>query len=140
MKYIKKNNNNNKKVKINKKNNIKKKIKIKGGDGHGNGIVCINFNKSTNNRLFWAFAFFSLISTLCSILQNKFFNRVMGTGCIKKDRFGDPVYDQLGHPLVNNQCFQEVTLNSVINGLGIFTAIISGFIQFVWFMIMLMKM
>ena len=115
--------------------------KKKGGSGHSGSVVCIDYSKSVNLRMFWSFALFAFISLICSLLQNKIFNKILGTGCIKVDQFNEPIIDVYTNmEMRDNTCFQNKPINFLVNIIGIISGSISGIIQFVIFIQTLMKM
>jgi len=120
-----------------------KNTKKKGGKTSlpKSNIVCTDYNQSTNMRAFWAWVVFSFISLICSLLQNKLFNKFLGTGCLKLDQVGEVVEDiYTDLPLRDNNCFKNELTNIVITGIGTFCGIISGLIQFAIFLQTLFKM
>jgi len=121
-----------------KKNKINKK---KGGSAHSGNIVCIDYSKSINLKMFWSSALFTFISLICSLLQNKIFNKILGTGCIKVDQFNEPIIDVYTNiEMRDNTCFQNKPINFLVNIIGIISGFIAGIIQFIIFIQTLMKM
>jgi len=111
------------------KNNKKKgKKNKKGGSNHNGNIVCIDYSKGINSNIFWSFCLFSFISIICSILQNKIFNKTLGTGCIL-----EPNINADNTETVDNNCFQSKPINLFIYGIGIISGVISGIIQLIFF-------
>ena len=122
------------------KQNNKKNKKI-GGSGHSGNVVCVDYSKSINLKMFWSFALFAFISLVCSLLQNKLFNRILGTGCIKVDQFNEPIIDiNTNLEMKDNTCFQSKPINFLVNIIGIISGFISGSIQIILFLQTLMKM
>lgn len=120
--------------------NNKKKIK-NGGSGHNGNIVCTDYSKSINLRMFWAYAFFTFISLICSLLQNRIFNKILGTGCIKLDQVNEPIIDVYTNiEMRDNNCFQNKPINFLVTIIGVISGFISGGIQFIIFIQTLMKM